>query len=166
MGILSQGKKKSPSAAVKTLYLREFKKNPLFFACVTRQVPKLPQDMPVLMLGGARDEVVPRSQMRELWTIIRSRGREAAAAEGRKKPRMLSGSTSGTGTGTGGPEKVRGYAEVVDEDDEPGPDDPKVPPRVFKDGVNTYFEFGAGRHSMSWVFLFLCVFAENFLCCY
>ena len=100
------------------------------------------------MLGGARDEVVPRSQMRELWAIIRSRGREAAAAEGRKKPRISSGAASGTG----GPEKVRGYAEVADGDDEPGPDDPKVPPRVFKDGVNTYFEFGAGKHSMSWFF--------------
>ena len=31
--------------------------------------------MRVLMLGGARDEVVPRSQMQELWAIIRNRGR-------------------------------------------------------------------------------------------
>ena len=28
------------------------------------------------MLGGARDEVVPRSQMQELWSIIRNRGRD------------------------------------------------------------------------------------------
>jgi hypothetical protein len=115
------------------------------------------------MLGGARDEVVPRTQMRELWTIIRSRGRESAAAEGRKKPRMSSGAASGTGTGTGGPEKVRGYVEVADGDDEPGPDDSKVPPRVLQDGVNTYFEFGAGRHSMVLVFFsFPCSFAEIF----
>ena len=34
------------------------------------------------MLGGARDDVVPRSQMQDLWAIIRNRGRETA----NKKP--------------------------------------------------------------------------------
>jgi hypothetical protein len=90
----------------------------------------------MLMLGGARDEVVPRSQMQELWTIVRSRGCDA---EGRKKPRT-------SGVPGAASENARAEAEVG-EFDEPGPDDPKVPPRVFKDGVNTYVEFGAGTHS-------------------
>ncbi|KAI0274319.1 hypothetical protein BGY98DRAFT_920862, partial [Russula aff. rugulosa BPL654] len=47
-----------------------------------RKAPKLLPSIPVLMLGGARDEVVPRSQMQELWDIIRDRGRDTA----NKKP--------------------------------------------------------------------------------
>ncbi|KAI9448555.1 Alpha/Beta hydrolase protein [Lactarius indigo] len=45
------------------------------------KAPKLPPDIRVLMLGGARDEVVPRSQMQELWAIIRARGRCARRRE-------------------------------------------------------------------------------------
>ncbi|KAH9019499.1 Alpha/Beta hydrolase protein [Lactarius hengduanensis] len=49
---------------------------PFSFLCHQKwEAPKLPPDMRVLMLGGARDEVVPRSQMQELWAIIRTRGR-------------------------------------------------------------------------------------------
>lgn len=89
--------------------------------------------MPVLMLGGARDEVVPRSQMQELWAIISNRGRDA---EGNKKHRAS------------GPEKAQAEEEAR-ELDEPGPNDPKAPPRIFRNGVNTYIEFGAGTHSTS-----------------
>jgi hypothetical protein len=93
----------------------------------------------VLMLGGAQDEVVPRSQMQELWTIVRSRGSDA---EGRKKPRT-------SGAPGAASEKARAEAEAeAGGVEEPGPDDPKVPPRVLKKGVNTYVEFGAGTHSM------------------
>jgi len=84
------------------------------------------------MLGGARDDVVPRAQMQELWAIIRNRGRDAAASEKTRR------------TGAGDKDKDE---NKKGEDDGPGPDDPKVPPRVVKDGVNTYIEFGAGTHN-------------------
>jgi hypothetical protein len=109
------------------------------------------------MLGGARDEVVPRSQMQELWAIIRNRGRETAS----KKP-------------PAGSVKAKGAAaEEEDEDDEDekqkedvrsgssrsrpkpmpatgsgsGSDDRKVPPKIVVDGGNTYIEFPDGMHS-------------------
>lgn len=90
--------------------------------------------MPVLMLGGARDEVVPRSQMQELWGIIRNRGRgdDAAAASSKKSP------SSAEDKDEDADEK---------EDDGPGPDNPKAPPRVLVDGESKYIEFGAGTHS-------------------
>ncbi|KAH9019497.1 Alpha/Beta hydrolase protein [Lactarius hengduanensis] len=91
------------------------------------KAPKLPPDMRVLMLGGARDEVVPRSQMQELWAIIRTRGRARDA----EKP-----ASSAT-------EKARGKRVDNDYDD----DDANVPPRVVTDGGNTYIEFSAGTHN-------------------
>ena len=86
------------------------------------------------MLGGARDEVVPRSQMQELWAIIRNRGRgdDAAAASSKKSP------SSAEDKDEDADEK---------EDDGPGPDNRKAPPRVLVDGENKYIEFGAGTHS-------------------
>jgi hypothetical protein len=106
------------------------------------------------MLGGARDEVVPRSQMQDLWAIIRNRGRETA----KKKP-------------PAGSVKAKGAAEEVDEEDEDekedvrsgsarsrpkpmpatgsgsGSDDRKVPPKIVVDGGNTFIEFPDGMHS-------------------
>jgi hypothetical protein len=103
----------------------------------TQQAPKLPPDMPVLMLGGARDEVVPRSQMQDLWATLCSRGRDAE------------GSTSARTSGASRTASEKARAEVEAKgNDEPGPDDPKAPPRVYKDGTNKYIEFGAGMHSM------------------
>jgi len=95
--------------------------------------------VPVLMLGGARDEVVPRSQMQELWAIIRNRGRDV---EGNKKRRA----SGAQGAASGAPEKARAEGEAQ-EVDEPEPNDPKAPPRVFTDAGNTYIEFGAGMHN-------------------
>jgi hypothetical protein len=109
------------------------------------------------MLGGARDEVVPRSQMQELWAIIRNRGRDIA---NKKTP--------------AGSAKAKGAAaEEEDEEDEDekekedvrsgssrsrpkpmpatrsgsGSDDRKVPPRIVVDGGNIYIEFPDGMHS-------------------
>lgn len=104
------------------------------------------------MLGGARDEVVPRSQMQELWAIIRNRGRQIA----NKKP-------------PAGSVKAKGAAaEEEDEEDEDekkesirsgssrsrpttgsgsGPDDRKMPPKIVVDGGNIYIEFPDGMHS-------------------
>ncbi|KAH8986302.1 alpha/beta-hydrolase [Lactarius akahatsu] len=96
------------------------------------KAPKLPPDMRVLMLGGARDEVVPRSQMQELWAIIRSRGRARDA----EKPAPLPASST--------TEKARGKRANNDDD---GDDGAKVPPRVVTDGGNTYIEFSAGTHN-------------------
>lgn len=106
------------------------------------------------MLGGARDEVVPRSQMKQLWAIIRNRGRKIAD----KKPPVSV--------------KAKGAAaEEEDEDDEDeketevapsgssssrpkpmpstgsGSDERKVPPKIVVDGENTYVEFPDGMHS-------------------
>jgi hypothetical protein len=101
------------------------------------------------MLGGAHDEVVPRSQMQELWAIIRNRGRDTAAKS--KKPPA------------GGAAGVK--AAAADDDDEeededekgengsgspapgPGSGDRKAPPRVVVDGRNRYIEFADGTHS-------------------
>jgi hypothetical protein len=110
------------------------------------------------MLGGARDEVVPRSQMRELWAIIRNRGRETS----NKKP-------------PAGSVKAKSATEEEVEEDEDenekedvrsgpsrsrpkaipatgsgcGQDDRKAPPKIVVDAGNTYIEFPDGMHSES-----------------
>ena len=106
--------------------------------------------MRVLMLGGARDEVVPRSQMQELWAIIRSRGRARDA----EKPDTLS-----IGEKTKAAARGKRVGNDDNDDDSLGPDDPKAPPRVVTDGGNKYIEFGAGTHS-EWFFFF---FSVNFV---
>jgi abhydrolase domain-containing protein 13 len=113
-----------------------------------QQAPKLPPTMPVLMLGGARDEVVPRSQMQELWAIMRNRGRDPVAAQGQKSP----GSAEKKARGAEDKDKDKGATD--EDDDGPGPDDPKAPPRTVVDGENKYIEFGAGTHSEWLVFFF------------
>ncbi|KAF8495192.1 alpha/beta-hydrolase [Russula emetica] len=121
------------------------------------KAPKLPPSIPVLMLGGARDEVVPRSQMQELWAIIRNRGRDIA----NKKTQAGSAKAKGAA------------AEEEDEEDEDekekedvrsgssrsrpkpmpatgsrsGSDNRKVPPRIVVDGGNIYIEFPDGMHN-------------------
>jgi hypothetical protein len=109
--------------------------------------------MPVLMLGGARDEVVPRSQMQELWAIIRNRGRDAARSRGKKPPagggaarlereedeEDEDGSEKGEGEKSGSPRPGAGSGS--------GSDGRKVPPRIVVDGGNTYIEFADGTHS-------------------
>ena len=96
------------------------------------------------MLGGAGDDVVPRSQMQELWEIIRSRGRDSAE-RGKKQP--LSPSNSGGAAAS--EEKAQGEEEDKDKEgeDRSEPGDPKGPPRVLTEGGNKYIEFGAGTHS-------------------
>jgi hypothetical protein len=96
------------------------------------------------MLGGARDEVVPRSQMQELWAIMRNRGRDVAAAQSKKSPARATGSEQ---KARGAEENGRDKGGTEQDDDGPGPDDPKAPPRVVVDGENKYIEFGAGTHS-------------------
>jgi hypothetical protein len=102
--------------------------------------------MRVLMLGGARDEVVPRSQMQELWAIIRRRGRARDA----EKSASLSASSTKTTVPT--------REKTVSDDD----DDAKVPPRVITDGGNTYIEFDAGTHSACFILLFFRWFRNSF----
>ncbi|KAF8460553.1 Alpha/Beta hydrolase protein [Russula ochroleuca] len=117
------------------------------------KAPKLPPGMPVLMLGGARDEVVPRSQMQELWAIIRNRGRDAARSRGKKPPagggaarlereedeEDEDGSEKGEGEKSGSPRPGAGSGS--------GSDGRKVPPRIVVDGGNTYIEFADGTHN-------------------
>src|SRR6266576_3068476 len=120
------------------------------------------------MLGGARDEVVPRSQMQDLWAIIRNRGRETA-----KKP-------------PAGSVKAKGAAEEEDEDEDgkkedvrsgssrsrpklmpatgSGSDDRKVPPKVVVDGENTFIEFPDGMHSELYLLKSLVTVSCSLLC--
>ncbi|VDB96274.1 unnamed protein product [Peniophora sp. CBMAI 1063] len=39
------------------------------------KVPRIPPDIPVLLLGGVRDELVPRAHMHELWSLFCARGK-------------------------------------------------------------------------------------------
>lgn len=116
--------------------------------------------MRVLMLGGARDEVVPRSQMQELWAIIRNRGR---ARDAEKFASLGSSSSSSSKTAVSIGEKTKAAArgkrasssdDNNDNDNRPGPEDAKAPPRVVTDGGNTYIEFSAGTHSGCFFFFF------------
>ena len=109
------------------------------------------------MLGGARDEVVPRSQMQELWALIRNRGRDAARS---KKP--PAGGAAGLEKGKAVPAAAAAAEDDDDDEDEdegekgkvapsagpgPGSDDRKLPPRIIVDGGNKYVEFADGTHS-------------------
>lgn len=37
-------------------------------------MPKIPRAVPILLLGGERDEVVPHEHMDQLWGLVKSRG--------------------------------------------------------------------------------------------
>jgi hypothetical protein len=108
--------------------------------------------MRVLMLGGARDEVVPRTQMQELWEIIRSRGRARDA----EKPASLCAPSTKSAVSTG--EKAKAAARKTADD---GDDDAKVPPCVLTDGGNTYIEFNVGTHSACIFFLLSLVHGDE-----
>jgi hypothetical protein len=113
--------------------------------------------MPVLMLGGARDEVVPRSQMQELWAIIRNRGRDAAAvAKGKMPP---AGDADGAKEGGGeeeGEDEKKGEAGS-------GSSRPRGP-AITVDGLNTYIEFDDGMHSEYFSIALPCLFLCFALC--
>jgi hypothetical protein len=107
--------------------------------------------MPVLMLGGGRDEIVPRSQMRDLWAVIRKRGREHDAAAQSKKP-------PGGGVATTATAAAGGAEKAAEDENEPGagpePGNRKAPPRVIEEGSTKYIEFAAGMHSECPFFFF------------
>jgi abhydrolase domain-containing protein 13 len=53
--------------------------SPFSFLCHQKwdsasKVPLIPTETPILMLSGARDEVVPKEHMRNLWEIVKKRG--------------------------------------------------------------------------------------------
>ena len=104
--------------------------------------------MRVLMLSGARDEVVPRSQMQELWEIIRNRGR----ARDTEKPTCQSVPATKGAVSTG--EKAKAAA-AQGKTANGGDDDAKAARCVLTDGGNTYIEFMAGTHSTWLLFLIL-----------
>jgi hypothetical protein len=59
---------------------------PFAFLCTQKwdsaaKVPRIPRGIPVLMLGGAQDEIVPPEHMRGLWALVRRRGMGADEAE-------------------------------------------------------------------------------------
>ncbi|KAG2362901.1 alpha beta-hydrolase [Suillus spraguei] len=46
------------------------------------KIPLIPRSMPILMLSGVRDEVVPREHMQELWQIVsRRQGNKSSGTE-------------------------------------------------------------------------------------
>jgi fermentation-respiration switch protein FrsA (DUF1100 family) len=52
----------------------------LSFLCLQRwnsasKVPRIPKALPILMLSGDRDEVVPKKHMHTLWEIATKRGK-------------------------------------------------------------------------------------------
>ncbi|KAI0777406.1 alpha/beta-hydrolase [Trametes elegans] len=66
------------------------------------KVPNIPAEIPMLLLSGVRDEVVPREHMQELWKLVQQRvpgGRRAvgrntdSADEGAKKPALATSSS-------------------------------------------------------------------------
>ena len=53
--------------------------SPFSFLCHQKwnsaaKIPLIPATTPILMLSGARDEVVPKEHMRSLWEIVAKRG--------------------------------------------------------------------------------------------
>ncbi|PIL27157.1 hypothetical protein GSI_10298 [Ganoderma sinense ZZ0214-1] len=50
------------------------------------KVPLLPQETPMLLLSGVRDEVVPREHMQSLWELVQQR----VAGGGARRPRRTS----------------------------------------------------------------------------
>ena len=114
------------------------------------------------MLGGARDEVVPRSQMQELWAIMRNRGRDAA---NKKKPPAAEDDEDdddedekkekdGSSSSKSRPAKPAARS---------GSDDRKLPPKTVNDGGNVYVEFPDGMHS-EFFFSFLCSLLKGIAC--
>jgi hypothetical protein len=108
------------------------------------------------MLGGARDEVVPRSQMQELWAIIRNRGRDTAARS--KKPPAPGVKEGDEEEGEDEKGADRSNSSPAAPGPEPGsrPVGGKVPPRVVVDGWNAYIEFADGMHSEYFALKLLC----------
>ncbi|KZV61490.1 alpha/beta-hydrolase [Peniophora sp. CONT] len=47
------------------------------------KVPRIPPDIPVLLLGGVRDELVPRQHMHELWRLFCARGKPSTNTNSR-----------------------------------------------------------------------------------
>ncbi|KAG2034759.1 alpha/beta-hydrolase [Suillus americanus] len=62
---------------------------PLSFLCHQKwdsasKIPLIPRSMPILMLSGVRDEVVPREHMQELWQIASRRQGTKSSSTGNK----------------------------------------------------------------------------------
>ncbi len=127
------------------------------------------------MLGGVQDEVVPRSQMQDLWAIIRKRGRDAA----NKKPPGRSEKAKGAATEEDEEEDEKEKEEVRSGSSKSrskptpragagsgsGSNDRKVPPRIVVDGGNTYIEFPNGMHSECASFNALFLFLATYCVC-
>ncbi|KAG1864524.1 alpha beta-hydrolase [Suillus tomentosus] len=63
--------------------------SPLSFLCHQKwdsasKIPLIPRSMPILMLSGVRDEVVPREHMQELWQIVSRRQGTKSSDTGNK----------------------------------------------------------------------------------
>ena len=57
------------------------------------KIPLIPRDIPILMLSGVKDELIPREHMQELWEIICKRqGSQVAQQEERKQEQQEQGS--------------------------------------------------------------------------
>ena len=110
------------------------------------------------MFGGARDEVVPRSQMQELWADIRNCRRDAAnkkppagsmkakAAEVEKEDEEGEDEKKEKDVRSGSSRSRPKRASVTRSGSGSGSDDRKVSPKIVVDGGNVYVEFPACIH--------------------
>ncbi|KAI0041478.1 alpha/beta-hydrolase [Auriscalpium vulgare] len=119
------------------------------------KVPKIPKEIPILMLGGMQDEVVPRVHMQELWALVRNRGREPSA----EKPSDSSESSlasikaiaAGRASAASSPTKASAPGEPRKDIKAGGVHEPHAgergTPHKEVDGDNIYLEFPEGTHN-------------------
>ncbi|KAI0055297.1 alpha/beta-hydrolase [Artomyces pyxidatus] len=127
--------------------------SPFSFLCHQKwesylKVPKISKQIPVLMLGGAQDEVVPRSQMQELWALVRNRGRTPSPSTPIEN---VSSSASAIATGrisaASSPVKASAPGEPRKEIKEGEATRDRATPTTEVDGINKYMEFAEGTHN-------------------
>ncbi|KAF7321976.1 Hydrolase-4 domain-containing protein [Mycena kentingensis (nom. inval.)] len=115
----------------------------LWFLCTekwdsARKVARLPAELPILMLSGEKDEVVPAAHMRELWGIAQRRGAGAGADVGRD--RFVSFPEGTHSRMYAWPEYWSAITDFLEPVLNPGPRPPPSPP------PSTAVKFGRKRH--------------------
>ncbi|KAI0317840.1 alpha/beta-hydrolase [Amylostereum chailletii] len=106
------------------------------------KVPRIPKSIPILLLGGVRDELVPRAHMQGLWTLIRERGRTSTPTPTSTPQKKTTVSAIAAGRAAAATEPTQPSApadgDVQEEEKEPVSE---------RDGKDRYVEFGAGTHN-------------------
>ncbi|TFY77769.1 hypothetical protein EWM64_g6245 [Hericium alpestre] len=109
------------------------------------KVPKIPKSTRILLLGGARDEVVPRDQMQGLWELIRARSLKPSAALPSPSS-SVSFSSLGTPTkGASAADKPSPRKSTSEGSGGPAAEEPMGGTKV--DGGDKYIEYPDGTHN-------------------